>query len=73
MRRLFFSFLFVLVGVIVGKACQYAAVAHFGARLGFERASLVGLVPFVVTLFVLKRRFPRFFTVAPRRRPVRRA
>jgi hypothetical protein len=62
MRRICYTVLFVAVGVAVGKWCQYTAVDYLGSRLGFELASLVGLVPFLAILIMMKGRFPRYFT-----------
>lgn len=59
--RLIYAVLFVSFCVVVGKACQYAAVDALGDRLGFEVASIAGLAPFFGVLAVLKARYPRYF------------
>ena len=56
-----YTFLFVLGGVIVGKLCQFAALALLEPRLGFDLASLAGLAPFLAVLLWLRAKYPRFF------------
>ena len=51
----------IVTSVVIGKVCQHAAVDGLGARLGFAGASLVGLTPFVVVLFVAQARYPWLF------------
>ena len=49
----------LVVGVAVGKVVQGLAVDRLGARLGFDLASAVGLVPYAALLIYLASRFPR--------------
>ena len=49
----------VVAGVAVGKVVQGLAVDQFGARLGFDLASAVGVVPYAALLIYLSSRFPR--------------
>ena len=66
MRRIVHAILFVALGVVIGKWCQYTGVAYLAGTLGFEGASLIGLAPFVVALLLLKARYPRHFAFRQR-------
>ncbi|NEM46419.1 MAG: hypothetical protein G3W66_21115 [Xanthomonas perforans] len=61
LKRTIYTLAFVALGVILGKFCQYGAVALLQPRMGFTTASAVGLAPFVMALIVLKSRYPRYF------------
>ncbi|MBB4616695.1 hypothetical protein [Sphingomonas abaci] len=66
MRRSVHAILFVALGVVIGKWCQYTAVAYLAGWLGFEAASLIGLAPFVAALLVLTAHHPRHFAFRQR-------
>lgn len=44
----------VVLLVVVAKASQYAAVAQFGARLGFDLASMIGLLPVLLLAVAIR-------------------
>lgn len=48
----------IAVMVAVAKAAQYAAVDALGARLGFDAASLLGVLPVIAFYFFLSVRYP---------------
>lgn len=54
---------FVVPAVLIGNACQYDAVAWLGGPLGFEAASLVGLVPYLALPLALKAQSSRWFAI----------
>lgn len=49
----------VVLLVVVAKASQYAAVAQFGARLGFDLASIIGLSPVLLLAIAIRWRWRR--------------
>ena len=51
---------FLALAVIIAKVAQYAAVETFGAQLGFDLASFVGLAPVLGLYFWLHVKFPKF-------------
>ena len=59
LRKAALFLVILVVGVAVGKVVQGLAVDQFGARLGFDLASAVGLVPYAALLIYLSVRFPR--------------
>jgi hypothetical protein len=50
------AIIFVASFVALAKASQYAAVTRLGDRIGFEAASMVGLVPVIFLAFVVDRK-----------------
>lgn len=48
----------IICGVAVGKAFQYSAVELLGPSLGFDLASFIGLVPFLLLLFWVAKKLP---------------
>lgn len=53
----------ILIGIVVGTACQHLGVVLFGERLGFELSSILGLAPFVGAIVVARHRWPRLLTL----------
>lgn len=49
----------IIIGVALGKMMQYAAVDLFGDKLGFNGASFIGLIPYIMLLLWASLRFPR--------------
>lgn len=57
--------LVVVVGLAIGKMCQYTAIEYLEDRLGFNIASIIGIVPFITLLVYLKVRHPRWLAYRP--------
>ena len=51
----------VIVMIVFAKIAQYAAVDAFGGRLGFELASLLGVLPVIAFYIWLAARYPHYF------------
>jgi hypothetical protein len=68
MERSLYSAIFVMLGAVLGKTCQYTSVAYLGPQFGFACASLVGLIPFLAALLFLKTKYPRYFDFRGRSR-----
>ena len=47
--------------IVVAKMAQYAAVNVFGAGLGFDLASLLGVTPVIAFYLWLSVKFPQYF------------
>lgn len=63
LKRLAHTVLLVLIIAAVGKICQYVGVAYLGPEIGFDAASAVGIMPFLIALMILRSRFPAFLSV----------
>lgn len=50
----------VVMLVVGAKASQYTAVAQFGARLGFDLASMIGLLPVLLLAVAIRWRWRRY-------------
>jgi hypothetical protein len=59
--------IFILVGVILGKCAQYGAVDAFAAEIGYNAASLVGVVPAIAVLYLFTLKFPQLRNFGSRR------
>ncbi|UVI38958.1 hypothetical protein [Qipengyuania spongiae] len=51
----------ILLMVGFAKMAQYTAVEAFGDRLGFDVASLTGLIPILILYFWVAAKLPRSF------------
>lgn len=63
LKRLAHTVLLVLIIAAVGKIFQYVGIAYLAPEIGFDAASAVGIVPFLIALMILKSRFPAFLSV----------
>ncbi len=57
--RLALGALIIVTGVALAKIGQSIAVDRLGSSLGFDLASLVGVLPVIVLCYWLAHRFPR--------------
>jgi hypothetical protein len=69
MKRMLHGIVVVLIGMMIGKWRQYAAVEYLGGRLGFHWVSIIGLAPSIVALVVPKAKYPH--ALGYRRHPQR--
>ena len=59
-KRTLAALIIIPLGVATGKAIQYGTVDYLGDRLGFDGASAVGTVLFVVLALFCDRRWKRW-------------